>query len=102
MCQAHGRDIGAPHRVRVRDVDPAEQIGINRVLGVGCARRRSRRHARKPQDPHQSLHALAVHHLALRLQKDHHAPAAVERVTGRFRVNQRQEHLVQRADDRLG
>ena len=49
LCQAHGRAIGAPHRVRARDLDAASPIGINRVFGVGVARGRFRRHARKHQ-----------------------------------------------------
>jgi hypothetical protein len=70
-------DLRTPHLVRARDLDPAQQIGVNRVLRVGFARGGSRRHARETQDPHQSLHPLAIRRMALRLQKDHQAPAAV-------------------------
>jgi hypothetical protein len=82
MRQADVGDVGAPDLVRALDLDPAQQVGIDRMLRVGRLVFGPGAMPANPRIAHQPLHALAVHRVALRLQKDHHAPTAVERVTG--------------------
>ena len=80
-----------PHLIGPCHHHASEQIRIHAVLRMEATRVRPRRHARKTQYAHQSLHPLAVDLVPDPEQVLPDLAAAVKRMPGVFRVNQSQQ-----------
>src|SRR5467141_2223969 len=84
----------SPNLVDPIDRQPTEQIGIDLVRGRPLTRVRPLIDRHQPDQPHQSLHPLAVDRVALGCQPRRHAARAVIRPSQILPIDQRHDRQI--------